>query len=140
MEMWDLLARHHWRAVDKFIEGLLDRMDLTDLERNVVGVAVRREVEEGLVPGLVAVQSLLHAANAETLGRELPEWLDRVSSVIPGDAGFLAEMGRQLDPHGAVLLDENSGAGFGKSEVRRVFEAHLWEMAPCVSRGAGSVT
>ena len=140
METPEFLARHHQRVVGDFIEGLLDRMDLGDLERNVLGVALRREVETELVPGLAAVQALFHAADAEVLGKELPEWLDRVSTAMPAESEFLAEVGRQLDPDGAVLLDENSGAGFGKSEVRRVFETHLWEMAPCVSGGAGSVT
>ena len=58
METPEFLARHHQRVVGDFIEGLLDRMDLGDLERNVLGVALRREVETELVPGLAAVQAL----------------------------------------------------------------------------------
>ena len=49
-------------------------------------------------------------------------------------------MGRRLDPDGAVLLGKNLGIRPGESEARRAFEAHLWEIAPCVSRGAGSAT
>ena len=94
METQEILAHHHRRAVDDFIESVLDRMDLTDLERNVVGLAVRRDVEVELVPGLAAIQALFHAADAATLGEGLPEWLDRVSSVIPADAGFLGRDGR----------------------------------------------
>ena len=134
MEASEILGDHHRRVVGDFIESVLDRIDLTDLERNVVGLAIRREVQEELVPGLVAVQALFHAADAETLGKELPEWLERLSSVMSADSEFLAEMGRQLDPDGAGLLDENLGLGPGDSEVRRAFEAHLWEMAPSVSR------
>ncbi len=129
-----MLARHHRRVVDEFIESVLDELDLGDLERNVVGVALRREVEAGLVPGLVAVQAVFHAADAATLGKSLPEWLDRVSSVMPAEALFMSEMGRRLDPDGVTLLDENLGVRGGLSEVRRSFEAHLWEVAPCVSR------
>ena len=135
METPEILALYHRRVVDEFIESVLDRMDLTDLERNVVGVMLRREAEVELIPGLVAIQALFLAADAATLGEELPEWLDRVSSVIPADAGFLAEMGGRLDPDGAGLLDENLGLLAGDSEVRRTFEAHLWEMVPCIPRG-----
>ncbi len=140
METSEILARHHRQIVDRFIESVLAEMDLTDLERNVVGVMLRQEVETGLVPGLVAVQAVFHAADAETLGEELPEWLERVSSVVPPESEFLAEMGRRLDPDGARLLDENLGPGAGDSEVRRLFEVHLWEMAPFFPRGAGSLT
>ena len=133
MDTSAILALHHQQIVDEFIEGVLDRMDLTDLERNVVGVMLRREVQEELVPGLVAVQALFHAADAETLGKELPEWLERASSVMPADVEFLAEMGRRLDPDGDGLLDENLGIRPAESEIRRSFEAHLWEMAPLVS-------
>ena len=58
----------------------------------------------------------------------------------PGDVGvvlgleFLSKMGRSLDTAKYELLDENLGLRGGESEVRRVFEAHLWELAPYVSR------
>ena len=68
MERWDLLARHHRRVVDDFIEDMLDRMDLDGAERNVAGVALRREVETVLVPGLSAVMALM-------LVRTLMPWL-----------------------------------------------------------------
>ena len=132
METSEFLALHHQRLVDAFIESVLAEMDLTDLERNVLGVALRREVETELVPGLVAVQAVFHAADAATLGEGLPEWLDRVSAVMPVESEFLAEMGRRLDPVGAGLLDENLGIGLGESEVRRVFDGYLWEIASVV--------
>ena len=130
METSEFLARHHRRVVDEFIESVLNGMDLGDLERNVLGVVPRREVETEFGPGLTAVQALLHAAYAETLGKGLPEWLDRVSMVLPAEADFLAELGRRADPDGIALLEENAGLLPGRSEVRRVFEVHLWEMVP----------
>ena len=137
MEASEILACHHRRLVDEFIEGVLEELDLGDLERNVVGVALRREVETGLVPGIVAIQAVFHAADAKTLGKGLPGWLDRVSSVMPSDAEFLTEMGRVVDPAGYDLLDENVALMPEESEVRRVFEAHLWDMAPCLQRKVG---
>ena len=139
MNNGDVLACHHGRVISEFIESVLDDLDLTDLERNVVGVAIRAEVEERLLPGLYAVAALLLDADARVLGEGLPAWLDRVSSVMPGQSTFLSEMGRLLDPSGADLVDENLGLQLGESEVRKAFQGHLWEMAPCVSRGATSL-
>ena len=134
METSEILALHHRQIVDRFIESALAEMDLTDLERNVAGVALRREVETGLVPGLVAVQAAFHAADAVVLGKELPEWLDRVSSVIPLESQFFTEMGRALDSAGYDLMVENLGLRDGESEVSRVFESNLCEIAPCLPR------
>ena len=137
METWDLLARHHRRVVDHFIEDMLDAMDLDGVERNVLGVALRREVETVLVPGLTAVLALLLEADADALAR-LPEWLDRVSSVMPAESGFLTEMGRRVDPAGALLVEEGLGLLPGESLARREFRNCLWELVPCVSRAAAS--
>ena len=133
VEQWELLSRHHRRVVDEFIESVLDELDLGDLERNVVGLVIRQEVETVLAPGLAAVQAVFHAADAGVLGKDLPEWLEQVSSTMPAESGFFTEMGRRLDPVGAGLLDENLGIGLGESEVRRIFDAHLWEIAPLVN-------
>ena len=86
METSEFLVRHHRRVVDEFIEGVLNKLDLGDLERNVLGVALRREVQMELVPGIAAIQAVFHAADAETLGKGLPEWLDRVTSVLSLDS------------------------------------------------------
>ena len=137
METSEFLARHHRRVVDDSIESVLEELDLGDLERNVLGAALRREVETELVPGIVAVQALFHAADAAALGKGLPEWLEGVSTMMPGESEFLTEMGRRLDPARYDLVVENSGVKPGGSEVRRPFETQLWEMAPCVSRGTG---
>ena len=106
---------------------MLDELDLDgagDLQQNVVGVALRWEVESGQVPGVVAIQAVFRAADAEVLGRKLPEWLERVSSVIPAESGFLTVMGRQVDPVGCKFLDESLGLLAGGYEVRKVFEAY----------------
>ena len=91
METSEILARHHRQIVDRFIESVLDGMDLGDLERNVVGLALRREVEAELVPGIVAIQAVFHAVDAETLGTALPRWLEGVTSVMPAESDFLVE-------------------------------------------------
>ena len=138
MDTSEILGRHHRRMVDEFIESVLDELDLADLERNIVGLVIRREIEE-LVPGLAAIHAVFHAADSGTLGGELPEWLERLSSEMPGEAEFFKEMSRRLDPSGDDFLMDNLGGMLGKSEVRKVFEAHLWEILPCVSRSVGSV-
>ena len=122
--------------MDEFIESVLDELDLKGVERNVVGLMLRQEVETGLVPGLTAIQAVFHAADAATLGKRLPEWLERVSSALPGESEFLTEMGRRLDPSGYELLSENLGFRSGDSEVRGAYEAQLWEVMPYVGPGA----
>ena len=134
METWDFLARHHRRVVTEFIEVVLDEWacDMGDLERNIVGVALRQEVETRLVPGLLAVHALLLGADAENLAR-LPAWLDRVQTPMPSDAEFFTVMGQRLDPYGSALLEENSGLLSVESEASRAFTGYLWEMAPLAS-------
>ena len=82
-------------------------------------VALRREVETRLVPGLVAVQAVFHAAYAVVLRRDLPEWLDRVSSVMPAESEFFTEMGRGLDPAAYDLFEENLGLLPGETVIER---------------------
>ena len=134
MEGEEFLASRHREVVDEFIGAVLDEVacDMGDVERNVLGVALRSEVETRLVPGLLAVHALLLGAEAEMLGW-LPEWLDRVSTALPGDAEFLAEMGRVLDPPGYDLLEENAVLLPGESEASRTFTDCLWSMAPGIS-------
>ena len=135
MEDREFLANHHRRVVNDFIEGVLSRLDLTDLERNVLGVALRAETEERLVPGLTAVLALLLEVDSEVLGDALPRWLEQAQAqaFLPGEGEFLKEMGRRLDSAGAALMDGNSCSLPGESEVVREFRARIWEMAPCVS-------
>ena len=133
METWDLLACHHRRTVDDFIESVLDGMDLDGVERNVMGLALRREVDTVLVPGLSVVLALLLEADVDALAR-LAEWLDRVSSVMPAESGFLTEMGRRVAQAEAALLTENLGLLPGESEGAREFRSCLWELAPMVDR------
>ena len=67
----DLLARHHHRVVDEFIESVVDEWagGMTDAERNLLGVLLRSHVETQLGPGLSAVHGLLLEADADTRGR-----------------------------------------------------------------------
>ena len=118
MDNWDLLGYRYQRIVDEFIEAVLDGMELGDMERNVMGVV------------------LLLDADANTLER-LPEWLDSVSTLMPAESDFLTEMSGKLYPIGSALLAENLALSPEGSEIRRAFDACLWEMAPFVSRGAG---
>ena len=134
MDTSEMLARHLRRVVDEFIEGVLNELDLGDLERNIVGVTLRRETEMELVPGLVAVQAVFHAVDAATLSRGLPEWVDRVPSALPSESEFLSEMSWRLDPDGTELMNVNLELRPGETEVRRSFEAHLWEMTPAMNR------
>ena len=134
MEGKEFLASRHRAVVTEFIEAVVEEWagDMGDLERNILGVALRQEIETMLVPGLLAVDALLLGANAKTLGW-LPEWLDRVSTALPGDAEFLTEMGRVLDPPGYDLLEENAVLLPGESEASRAFTDYLWSMAPGIS-------
>ena len=134
MDESGFLASAHRRVVDDFIQAVLDEWacDMGDVERNIVGVALRQEVETRLAPELLALHALLLGANAKMLGR-LPGWLDRVSTALPGDAEFLTEMGRVLDPPGYDLLEENAVLLPGESEASRAFTDCLWCMAPGIS-------
>ena len=125
----DGLARHHNRVISEFIESVLDDLHLTNLERNIVGVAIRAEVEERLVPGLTAVLALLLEADPEVLGDALPRWLERASSLIPEEAVFLSDVSRRLDPDGAALLEENAPLFLRESLAVSEFNNCLWEMA-----------
>ena len=133
MDESGFLASAHRRVVDDFIQAVLDEWacDMGDVERNIVGVALRHEIETRLAPELLALHALLLGANAKMLGR-LPGWLDRVQTQLPGDAEFLTEMGCLLDPDAFGLLEENSVLLPGESEASRAFTNFLWEMAPGV--------
>ena len=133
MDNWKVLARHHRRGVDDFIEVVLDGMDLDGVERNVMGVAFRPEVETRLALRLFAVAALLLEADADALAR-LPEWLDRVQAVLPAESEFLTDMGRRVDSAGAVLVEENLGLLPGESLAAREFRGCLWELATVVDR------
>ena len=134
METRDYLARQHRRVVDEFICAVVEEWagDMGQVERNVLGVALRGEIETRLVPELLAVHALLLGADAEILG-SIPEWLDRVQTQLPGDAEFLIEMGRRVDPGGFQVLEENLFLLPGQSETAQAFTDFLWEMAPLAS-------
>ena len=128
------LVSAHRRVVDEFICAVVEEWagDMGQVERNLLGVALRGEIETRLVPELLALHALLLGADAETLGW-LPEWLDRVQTQLPSDAGFLTEMGRRVDPGGFQVLEENLFLLPGQSETAQAFTDFLWEMAPLAS-------
>ena len=90
METREYLARQHRRVVDQFICAVVEEWagDMGQVERNILGVALRGEIETRLVPELLAVDALLMGADAEILA-QLPGWLDRVQTQLPGDSEFL---------------------------------------------------
>ncbi len=138
MESEQVLAGECRRMVDEFIAGVLDDMELGDLERNILGVALRVEVEARLLPGFAVVMALLLQADSGVLGKDLPTWLDRVQEVIPGDADSFAETGRCLDSAGSALLEENLGLLPGESVAVSMFKSSLWSVAPLMGKASGS--
>ena len=57
MDESGFLASAHRRVVDDFIQAVLDEWacDMGDVERNIVGVALRQEVETPACPGAAGV-------------------------------------------------------------------------------------
>ena len=97
--MQRVLAGEHRMVVDRFIEdaaGVLSE-GLGIVERNELEVNLRFYVETQLVPGLLAVNALLLEASSEALERDLPEWIERASTVLPAEAAFLTAAGRGVD-------------------------------------------
>ena len=133
MEGDEFLASRHRAVVTEFIEAVVEEWacDMGQVERNILGVALRREIETRLAPELLALHALLLGADAEMLGRLL-EWLDRVQTPLPADRGFLEEMSRRLDPSGCAVLEENLALLPGESEASRAFTDFLWSMTPSV--------
>lgn len=137
MDRREYLARQHRRVVDEFILAVVEEWagNQSILEQNLLGSLLRSELEDRLVPALLAVDALLMKADAQVLGKDLPEWLNQVSTVLPAEAEFLSEMGRRVDPVGSGLLEENSVLSTGESLASRAFVDHLWEMAPLIRTG-----
>ena len=130
----EFLAGEHRRVVDTFVEdaaGLLAQ-GLGVAERNQLEVNLRFYVETQLVPGLLAVNALLLGASPETLARDLPEWIERASTVLPAEAAFLTEAGRGVDPLSYDLLAENLGLSPDHCLAASTFHAQLLGMAPFV--------
>ena len=86
METRDFLAGHHRRVVDEFIQAVLELVvsDMSELERNILGFALRSEVETRLVPGLLEVNTLLLGVGPDE-STCLTECLDRVQHPIPSE-------------------------------------------------------
>ena len=124
-----VLGSAHRRVVDQFIEAVLDEWACGPVERNILGVALRREIETRLAPELLALHALLLRADWETMGR-LPGWLNAVQAPLTLDRDFFEEMGRLLDPTGYEVLVESLGLLPGESETARAFTDCLWCMTP----------
>ena len=87
------LASAHRRVVGDFIQAVLDEWacDMGDVERNVLGVALRHEIETRLAPELLALHALLLGADSDALGR-LPGWLNTAQAPLTLDRDFFEEM------------------------------------------------
>ena len=74
MEGDEFLASRQRAVVTEFIEAVVEEWacDMGQVERNILGVALRSHMETELVPGLLAIHALLLKADAEMLAR-LPE-------------------------------------------------------------------
>ena len=131
-----LLAREHRKLVDEFVEAVLSQLPTeAGIEQwNALGLAVRFHTESVLVPGLLAVAALLLKAGPEALNRELPQWIERTSSVLPAEADLLTEAGRRVDPAGYALLEENLDLTRGQCLAVEMFHAYLLGLAPGVPR------
>ena len=134
------LAAEHRRNVAEFVEAIASIVpgDLGIEERNELEAKVRFQVENGLVPGLLAVVAFLLEASPQDLNRDLPRWIERVSTVLPVDAEALTEAGRQVDPAGYTLLSETMGLTQDKALAVDMFHSHLLSLAPCVPRAMSS--
>ena len=81
----EFLAGERRRVVDGFIAaaaGVLSE-GLGVVERNGLEINLRFYVETQLAPGLLAVNALLLGASPGALERDLPEWIERASTVLP---------------------------------------------------------
>ena len=130
------LAGEHRRVVDRFIEDTADVLaeGLSVAERNELEANLRFYVETQLVPGILAVNALLLGASPEALDRDLPEWIERASTVLPAEAAFLTEAGRGVDPLSYSLLSENLGLSQDRCLGAEVFHTHLQGMAPFLAK------
>ena len=130
------LAGEHRRVVDRFIEDAADVLaeGLSVAERNQFEIRLRFQVESQLVPSLLAVNALLLGSSSGALEKDLPEWIERVSTLLPAEAAFLTEAGRGVDPLSYSLLSENLGLSQDRCLGVEVFRAHLQGMAPFLAK------
>ena len=132
------LAAQHRALVNEFIDAVVSAVpvDLAIEGRNALGLSVRGHVENGLVPGVIAAVALLLGAPHGALERDLPQWIERVSTLMPEEAAFLTEAGRRVSPAEYELLAENVGLSQGQCLAVEVYRSCLLAMAPCVPRTA----
>ena len=132
----EFLVNEHRRVVDNFIEDATNVLSggLSVAERNELGVKLRFYVETQLVPGILAVNALHLEASAEMLNRNIPELIERASTVLPAEAAFLTEAGKMVDPRSYALLAENLDLLPDQCFGVEVFHDHLLSMAPLVAK------
>ncbi len=133
---YECLAGEHRRVVDHFIEDAVAVLarGMTLLQRNELEVNLRFFVETQLVPGLLAVNALLLKASPQALQKDLPEWIERTSTVLPSEAAFLTEAGRMVDPFFYSLLAENLDLPPDQCLGVQMFQVQLLSMAPLVGK------
>ena len=126
------LAGEHRKLIDGLVEAVLSQLpaEAGIEEWNALGIAVRFHAESVLVPGLLAVTALLLRAGPEALNRELPQWIERTSSVLPGEADLLTEAGRRVDPAGYAMLEESLGLARSQCLAVEMFHAFLLGLVP----------
>ena len=136
MDRREYLAGMHQCVIAEFIGAVVEEWagDRSPLEQNLLAGVLRSQLESQFVPGLTAVLALHMEADAQMLGQGLPGWLDLTSTAMPAESAFLTEMGRRVDPIGAVLLEENCCLLPGESLGSQAFRCHLLEMVPLASR------
>ena len=133
----DFLAGEHQKMISELVEAVISEVPvgLGIEERNALGISVRFHAETVLVPGVLAVTALLLGAGPDVLNRDLPRWIERVSSVLPADAQVLTEAGRQVDPAGYALLEENLGLAPDQCLGVEMFHSYLLGLTPCITKG-----
>ena len=91
-----------------------------------------------MVPSLLAVTAVLLDASPDALQKDLPEWLERTSTVLPSEAAFLTEAGRMVAPFSYPLLAQNLDLPPDQCLGVKMFEAQLLSMAPLVAKAGTS--
>ena len=136
MASYKFLAGEHRRVVDNFIEDAVAVLarGMTLFQRNELEVNLRFFVETQMVPGLLAVNALLLKASPEELAKDLPDWIEQTSTVLPSEAAFLTEVGKMVDPFFYSLLAENLDLPPDQCLGVQTFQAQLLSMAPLVGK------
>lgn len=109
------------------------------------GIALNREGFGPLVPEIVQVPgtdiealSVLMSTNAERLAAVITEPVQGAGGVHPPPPGYLAELRRLCDQHGALLIFDEVITGYGR--LGRWFGADFYGVTPDMTTFAKGVT